>query len=87
MEVKPETATDSAEFEGETYYFWSSGCKDAFLEEPRRYLGGADRRAAARVSWANSSAARSALVHPSSVTRSGEEPGSPDGGGTGAQRG
>lgn len=40
MEVSPETATASAEFDGATYSFCAQSCKDAFLAEPHRYLDG-----------------------------------------------
>lgn len=40
MEVRPETAAASAEFEGATYYFCAQSCQDAFLAEPHRYLNG-----------------------------------------------
>lgn len=37
MEVTPETAADSVEYEGETYYFCSAGCRAAFESSPERY--------------------------------------------------
>ena len=40
MDVKPEAAAASAEFEGVTYYFCALSCKDEFLAEPHRYLDG-----------------------------------------------
>lgn len=40
MQVSPETAAASAEFEGATYYFCAQSCKDEFLAEPHRYLDG-----------------------------------------------
>lgn len=40
MEVSPESAVASTEFNGVTYYFCAQGCKDAFLAEPHRYIGG-----------------------------------------------
>lgn len=39
MEVSPESAAASTEFEGVTYYFCSQHCSDAFLAEPQRYAG------------------------------------------------
>jgi YHS domain-containing protein len=30
----------SAEHQGVTYYFCAPGCRDAFLKDPARYLGG-----------------------------------------------
>jgi Cu+-exporting ATPase len=38
MEVTPETAADSAEFDGVTYYFCSPGCRAAFEAAPERYV-------------------------------------------------
>lgn len=38
MEVTPETAADSAEFDGQTYYFCSPGCRTAFESSPERYI-------------------------------------------------
>lgn len=37
MEVTPETAADSAEYEGQTYYFCSAGCRAAFESNPEKY--------------------------------------------------
>ena len=45
MDVDPQTAPASAEFEGVTYYFCAQGCKDDFLDEPRRYLDGGEPQA------------------------------------------
>jgi Cu+-exporting ATPase len=36
MEVDPKTAPKS-EFQGQTYYFCSLGCKQAFDENPKEY--------------------------------------------------
>jgi YHS domain-containing protein len=38
MTVSPETAAGSAEYEGETYYFCSSGCRTAFGLKPEAFL-------------------------------------------------
>lgn len=38
MEIKPEEAADSIEYEGETYYFCSPGCRAAFEATPERYV-------------------------------------------------
>jgi YHS domain-containing protein len=38
MEVTPETAADSIEYEGHTYYFDSAGCRAAFEAAPERYV-------------------------------------------------
>jgi Cu+-exporting ATPase len=41
MSVDPATAKHSAELAGQTYYFCCGGCREKFLAEPQRYLGGA----------------------------------------------
>jgi YHS domain-containing protein len=38
MEVDPQTARQTAEHEGITYYFCAPGCKRAFEAEPKKYL-------------------------------------------------
>jgi Cu+-exporting ATPase len=38
MDVRPEEAAATSEFQGETYYFCSEGCKRAFDENPMKYL-------------------------------------------------
>ncbi|MAT41362.1 MAG: YHS domain-containing protein [Anaerolineaceae bacterium] len=38
MDVDPETAAGKSEFQGETYYFCSQGCKKAFDKEPEKYV-------------------------------------------------
>ena len=38
MDVDPKTAAGKSEFQGQTYYFCSSGCKKAFDKEPQRYV-------------------------------------------------
>lgn len=40
MEVRPEEATATAEFQGTTYYFCSEECRARFLQNPLRYVGG-----------------------------------------------
>ncbi len=42
MEVKPETAFGTVDYNGETYYFCAPGCKNAFEKDPQKFLGGAD---------------------------------------------
>ena len=37
MEVTPETAADSTEYDGQTYYFCSSGCCGVFESNPEKY--------------------------------------------------
>jgi len=38
MDVTPETAAGKSEYNGETYYFCSPGCKRSFDKEPEKYL-------------------------------------------------
>ncbi|HEX6961908.1 MAG TPA: heavy metal translocating P-type ATPase [Lacipirellula sp.] len=43
MTVEPERAADTAEHDGQTYYFCSRGCAAKFRADPKRYLeGGAE---------------------------------------------
>lgn len=37
MEVTRETAANSAEYEGQTYYFCSAECCEAFENNPEKY--------------------------------------------------
>jgi YHS domain-containing protein len=37
MTVDEETAAGQSEYEGETYYFCSPGCKQAFDADPEKY--------------------------------------------------
>ena len=37
MEVTAETATDTAEYEDQTYYFCSPGCRATFESNPEKY--------------------------------------------------
>ncbi len=39
MDIDPKTATQKSEYQGQTYYFCSPGCKRAFDKEPQKYLG------------------------------------------------
>ena len=39
MDVTPETAAGTSEYQGTTYYFCSSGCKRSFDKDPEKYLG------------------------------------------------
>jgi len=41
MTVDPKTAQWKTEWEGGTYYFCSSGCRQKFGADPRKYLTGA----------------------------------------------
>lgn len=38
MTVDPKTASGKSEYQGQTYYFCSPGCKKAFDKEPQRYV-------------------------------------------------
>jgi YHS domain-containing protein len=38
MEVDPDTAAGESEYQGQTYYFCSPGCKRAFDSDPEQYL-------------------------------------------------
>lgn len=38
MEVDPKTAAGKSEYQGQTYYFCSNGCKKAFDKEPQKYV-------------------------------------------------
>ncbi len=39
MDVQPETAAGTSEYNGETYYFCSPSCKQQFDQSPERYVG------------------------------------------------
>ncbi len=39
MDVTPETAAGKSEYQGQTYYFCSLGCKKTFDKEPEKYTG------------------------------------------------
>jgi YHS domain-containing protein len=41
MDVDKATAKDTAEFNGQTYYFCAPGCKKAFEAQPQAYLDAA----------------------------------------------
>lgn len=41
MRIDAASATGSAEYAGQRYYFCSAGCKSTFESEPARYLGAA----------------------------------------------
>lgn len=45
MDVTPETAAGKSEYNGQTYYFCSLGCKKAFDKEPEKYIGKANEHA------------------------------------------
>ena len=37
MDVDPKQAAGTSEYQGQTYYFCSAGCKKAFDREPAKY--------------------------------------------------
>jgi len=39
MTIDPKSAAGKSEYQGQTYYFCSMGCKNAFDKEPQRYAG------------------------------------------------
>ncbi len=39
MSVDPAPAAEQIDYEGETYYFCSEGCKETFSKDPGRYIG------------------------------------------------
>jgi YHS domain-containing protein len=39
MDVDPKTAAGKSEYQGQTYYFCSPGCKLSFDKEPEKYVG------------------------------------------------
>lgn len=39
MEIDPKTAAGKSEFQGQTYYFCSLGCKRDFDKDPAKYVG------------------------------------------------
>ena len=40
MEIDSETAAGKSEYQGQTYYFCSPGCKQDFDEDPGQYVKG-----------------------------------------------
>jgi P-type Cu+ transporter len=42
MDIDPATAAGTSEYNGQTYYFCSLGCKKSFDKEPEKYLGKTD---------------------------------------------
>ncbi len=38
MDIDPETAAGTSEYNGKTYYFCSLGCKKSFDKAPEKYL-------------------------------------------------
>ena len=44
MDVDPKQAAGKSEYQGQTYYFCSIGCKKAFDKEPAKYAGESEGR-------------------------------------------
>lgn len=42
MDVDPKQAAGKSDYQGQTYYFCSAGCKKAFDKEPAQYAGKAE---------------------------------------------
>ncbi len=40
MQVDPTTAAGSSEYQGQTYYFCSTGCQRQFDKDPQRFISG-----------------------------------------------
>ena len=38
MDVDPKTAAGKSVYQGQTYYFCSTGCKKSFDKEPQKYV-------------------------------------------------
>jgi YHS domain-containing protein len=43
MEIDPQTAAGTSEYQGQTYYFCAPGCKRSFDKDPEKYLAQSDR--------------------------------------------
>ena len=41
MDIDPATAAGKSEYNGQTYYFCSLGCKKSFEKDPEKYVGSA----------------------------------------------
>jgi P-type Cu+ transporter len=39
MRIDPDDAAATAQYEGETYYFCSQACHDAFVADPASFVG------------------------------------------------
>ncbi len=42
MDIDPATAAGKSEYNGQTYYFCSAGCKKSFDKEPEKYVSQAE---------------------------------------------
>jgi Cu+-exporting ATPase len=38
MDIEPATVAGTSEYKGQTYYFYSMGCKRSFDKDPEKYL-------------------------------------------------
>ncbi len=38
MDIDPKNAASKSDYQGQTYYFCSQGCKKAFDKEPNKYV-------------------------------------------------
>ena len=45
MDIDEKTAAGKSVYQGQTYYFCSPGCKQAFDKEPQKYVGKKQRSA------------------------------------------
>jgi Cu+-exporting ATPase len=46
MEIDPEDAAATSDYQGATYYFCAVACKESFDAEPTKYLGAGEETAA-----------------------------------------
>jgi Cu+-exporting ATPase len=46
MEIDPESAAATSDYQGTTYYFCAVGCKEQFDAEPGKFLGAAPQATA-----------------------------------------
>jgi YHS domain-containing protein len=44
MDVDERSAAGKSEYQGQTYYFCSPGCKQAFDRDPEKYVAKPDKR-------------------------------------------
>lgn len=46
MDIDPAQAAGTSEYQGQTYYFCSTGCKRQFDKEPERYVQAQEEKSA-----------------------------------------
>ena len=51
MEIEPESAAATSEYQGTTYYFCAVGCKHDFDADPEKYVGAAGGGASGSKRW------------------------------------